>query len=550
MLSRGMRRSDPVGKILVRSGTLSEEALADALSAQAQGMPLASVCYVLGLADEESLVRAVSRKHGVPGVVLDRCVIRLEVLDHVPRDVAVRHQLLPVLEDDQRVFVAAADPGVVADLLREFRFVSGKTLVAHVALQVTLQRTIRACYAARAREQQFCAGPLAEADDEDVTYGSMIVVSDVDAIDDGASAQEAVIEDVTKEIAESDLNAFDIDVDFSTLDGVTPVAADTPPHAMDAATPTAGNPPAPPNEEATAEPSQPARSGTSTPLSQIELDVGSGPRELIDLDAGEGQVTPITGPPRVLIVDDDFATRHLLVKELQPLGYVTLTAATGREAVRAIQQNPPALVVLDVMLPEIDGFQVCRAIKQSQRYGHIPVVLMSAVIDSGRVTDDVLRRYGADAYFEKPLNTDRIKRRMRELIAASGAGTPPPEDDGFERALDLYRRGSIDAAIELLREGLTVDPLSAKHHFVLANLLQKQAQIYEAIDEYEATVDLKPDYFPALTRLAYLYYKQGFAAKAIEAWRRSLPHCPDSGLRQNIELFMRKLIAEMADTAG
>jgi CheY-like chemotaxis protein len=542
-------RSDPVGKILVRSGALSEESITDALEAQKGGLPLASVLYVLGLADEETLVRAVSRQHGVPGVVLDRGVIRLDVLDHVPRDVALRHKLLPVLEDEQRVFVAAENPAVVGDVLREFRFVSGKTVVPHVALHITLQRTIHACYAARARGQQFYAAAEADADHEDMTYGSMIVVSDVDALDDGA-AQEAVLEDVTKEIVESDLVAFDIDIDFSTVDGVTPISGpDTPP--LDAATPTAGSP-APPNEEHTHDPSVggSVRSATQTPLSQVELDVSSGPRELIDLDDGGEQPSgaPTPGPPRVLIVDDDFATRHLLVKELQPLGFVTLTAASGREAVRIIQQNPPALVVLDVMLPEIDGFQVCRAIKQSKRYGHIPVILMSAVIDSGRVTDDVLRRYGADAYFEKPLNTDRIKRRMRELIAASGAGTPPPEDDGFERALDLYRRGSIERAVEVLREGLQVDPLSAKHHFVLANLLQKQALIYEAIDEYEATVDLKPDYFPALTRLAYLYYKQGFSAKAIEAWRRSLPHCPDTSLRQNIELFMRKLIAEMQAT--
>jgi len=527
-----------VGKILVRSGALAEEAIADALNVQRGGLPLASVCYVLGMADEETLVRAVSRQHGVPGVVLDRCVIRLDVLDHVPRDVAVRHRLLPVLEDDRRVFVAAENPAVVAEVLREFQFVSGKTVVAHVALAVTLQRAIRACYGARARGEQFCFGALAS--DDDNAYGSMVVVSDLDAMPlDGAAAQEAVLEDVTKEIVDSDLVAFEmpdtgIDVEFSTIDGETPVAGE------DARTPVAAEGSRPDGSQST------TGSSSSTPLSQVELDVSAGPPEVIDLDEGEATpVTPTAGPARVLIVDDDFATRHLLVKELQPLGYVTITAASGREAVRVIKANPPALVVLDVMLPEIDGFQICRAIKQSRRYGHIPVVLMSAVIDSGRVTDEVLRRYGADAYFEKPLNTDRIKRRMRDLIAASGNGTPPPEDDGFERALDMYRNGFIDHAIDVLREGLRVDPLSAKHHFVLANLLQKQALIYEAIDEYEATVDLKPDYFPALTRLAYLYYKQGFSAKAIEAWRRSLPYCPDSNLRHNIELFMRKLIAEM-----
>ena len=82
---------------------------------------------------------------------------------------------------------------------------------------------------------------------------------------------------------------------------------------------------------------------------------------------------------------------------------------------------------------------------------------------------------------------------------------------------------------------------------MLANLLHKRSHLAEAIDEYEATLALKPDYFPALTRVAYLYYKQGFAAKAIDAWRRSLPLCPDPALRRNIEVFMRKLIADLPE---
>jgi DNA-binding response OmpR family regulator len=271
-------------------------------------------------------------------------------------------------------------------------------------------------------------------------------------------------------------------------------------------------------------------------------------RPMISLDDAEDDTQQEPGmrdgPPRVLIVDDDFATRHLLVKELQPLGYVTLTAATGGEAVRAIRTNAPDLVVIDVMLPEIDGFQVCRAIKDSRRFGNTPVVLMSAVIDSGRLTPEVLVRYGVDAYFEKPLNTDKVRHRIRQLLSGRGA-VQQARDDSFEKAIGLYKRGEIDAAMDVLRAGLASDPMSAKHHFVLANLLQKRAQLHEAIDEYEATIDLKPDYFPALTRLAYLYYRKGYAAKAIETWQRSLPLCSDTHLRHNIELFMRKLIAEM-----
>jgi DNA-binding response OmpR family regulator len=457
--------------------------------------------------------------------------------------------LLPVLEDERRIFIAAENPHVVSDVLREFQFVSGKTLVAHVALKVTISRMVRAAYAARARGESLLAGPDADVDTTS-ELGAMVVVSDVDSFAEEppiAAAQEAVLEDVTKEIVDADLIAIElvdptgIDIEFRTEDGDTPIG--DPGTDRDTSRDLAAEIGLELSTDTGA--SSTERMTTQTPLSQIELLPDSGPREMIDLDDGPADDQTAGGPPRILIVDDDFATRHLLVKELQPLGLATVTASSGGEAVRLIKHSPPSLVVLDVMLPEIDGFQICRAIKQSRRYNDIPVILMSAVIDSGRVTDDVLRRYGADAYFEKPLNTDRIKRRIRDLLAQISGAHSRDEDDSFERALDLYRSGDIGSAVDALRKGLQVDPLSAKHHFVLANLLQKQALIYEAIDEYEATVDLKPDYFPALTRLAYLYYKQGFSAKAIEAWRRSLPHCPDVNLRQNIEVFMRKLIADM-----
>jgi CheY-like chemotaxis protein len=224
---------------------------------------------------------------------------------------------------------------------------------------------------------------------------------------------------------------------------------------------------------------------------------------------------------------------------------LTATAATGGEAIRQLESSPPDVIIIDVMLPEMDGFQICRAIKQSRKYSHIAVILMSAVIGSERITDEVLARHGADAYFEKPLDTDKIKEHVSGLLQAPERRALVGESDGFERAIDLYKSGDIDGAIRVLRAGLAVDPLSAKHHFVLANLLQTQSLLYEAIDEYEATVELKPDYFPALTRLAYLYYKKGFAAKAVEVWRRSLACCPDPALRQNIERFIARLADDM-----
>ncbi len=527
--TRVVNRVDPLGRLLLNSGALTEDALADVLDSQRQPLPFASLCYSLGHLDEETLVRGLSRQFGVPGVVFDRGVLALSALDGVSKEAALHHGVLPVYEDDRRVFVACDRPDAARELLRELEFIKGKAVVQHVALHITLARTIRTAYRALELGRSHLPGILADGAPYPVP-GIMHAVSEVDPAVEGP---DQLIGEVTKEIVDDDLleiiDAENTATQDATLDGPTEGYSEV--HTID--------------EPAT------GADTTESSLSDIEL-AGAQPssNDIIDLDEGMESELGVgqgraDGVRRALVVDDDFATRHLLVKLLEPAGYEVAAASTGSEAVRLLKSDSPDIVVIDVMLPEIDGFQVCRSIKKSLRYKHIPVILMSAVIDSGRVTSKVLNRYGADAYFEKPLDTDRVLRRIDDLLDERGP-TPQERDDGsFDEALRKYRAGSVDSAIDLLRDGLKNDPLSAKHHFVLANLLQKQALIYEAIDEYEATVDLKPDYFPALTRLAYLYYKKGFSAKAIETWRRSLQHCPDDGLRQNIEVFMRKLIADM-----
>jgi tetratricopeptide (TPR) repeat protein len=80
---------------------------------------------------------------------------------------------------------------------------------------------------------------------------------------------------------------------------------------------------------------------------------------------------------------------------------------------------------------------------------------------------------------------------------------------------------------------------------VLGNLLQKQQAFTAAISEYEAVLAAEPSYFPALTRVAYLYYRQGQVGRAIDTWQRALPVCDDEALRRNIELFLDKLQAEL-----
>jgi tetratricopeptide (TPR) repeat protein len=169
-------------------------------------------------------------------------------------------------------------------------------------------------------------------------------------------------------------------------------------------------------------------------------------------------------------------------------------------------------------------------------------VITTSVVDSGQVPDDVLQKHAADGYIEKPIEHRRLHRMLREL-------SPDDKNDHeavLSDALARYQNGDVEGAITRLRAALSSDPASPKLHFMLANMLQRASRWAEAVDEYEAVVELQPAYFPALTRLAYLYFRQGLHARAVETWRRALPVCEDPALRRNIELFMRKLVADMS----
>ena len=243
-----------------------------------------------------------------------------------------------------------------------------------------------------------------------------------------------------------------------------------------------------------------------------------------------------------MVVDPDPPGRIQLVSELEKLGWECQAASTGKQAVELMAHLYFDLVFADIAAPDIDGLQLCRAIKKSKRLARTKVIVTTSVIDSGQVPEDVLQRVQSDGYIEKPIDARRLHRLVRELS---------PEDRidhevVLAEAIQSYHSGDIDGAINRLRGSLVTDPSSPKLHFMLANMLQRASRFTEAVDEYESTVELQPQYFPALTRLAYLYFRQGLHARAVETWRRALPVCEDPALRQNIELFMRKLVADMS----
>jgi signal transduction histidine kinase/CheY-like chemotaxis protein len=123
--------------------------------------------------------------------------------------------------------------------------------------------------------------------------------------------------------------------------------------------------------------------------------------------------TPRTAdrPPRILVVDDEANIRELLTQEFTEAGYAVSTAANGRDALTKARTERPDLVVLDVMMPEMNGFDVAAVLKNDPMTMDIPIVILSIVQDRDRGY-----RVGVDRYLTKPIDTDLLFREVGSLI--------------------------------------------------------------------------------------------------------------------------------------
>lgn len=142
--------------------------------------------------------------------------------------------------------------------------------------------------------------------------------------------------------------------------------------------------------------------------------------------------------PRILVVDDEQAVRDLLVYNLKKAHYVVLTAGDGRQALELARQVQPDLILLDLMLPEVDGLDVCRELRHTSK---VPIIMVTA---RGEEVDRVVGlELGADDYISKPFSVRelmaRIKAVLRRTQPEAAETTPVLLGPGGLR-LDVERR--------------------------------------------------------------------------------------------------------------
>jgi adenylate cyclase len=176
----------------------------------------------------------------------------------------------------------------------------------------------------------------------------------------------------------------------------------------------------------------------------------------------------MTDRPRLLVVDDTPVNVKLLADLLAAKGYAVSTAASGREALDAIDREPPDLVLLDVMMPGMSGYDVCRKLRENPATALLPVVMVTAL-------DPVQERVkgieaGADDFLSKPINQPEILARVRSLLRIKhlhdelAALTRSLEQRVQEQVAQLERLGRLKRFFspqlaELIVAGGTEDPL-------------------------------------------------------------------------------------------
>lgn len=120
-------------------------------------------------------------------------------------------------------------------------------------------------------------------------------------------------------------------------------------------------------------------------------------------------------PPTILIVDDESDLLTVLRLGLEAEGLQVIDARDGEEALRKARDARPDVMVLDLMLPRMDGYQVCRALKYDERYRAIPIIILSA--RAGAQDRQLALDMGADEFLNKPYAMHDLVRRVRAYVA-------------------------------------------------------------------------------------------------------------------------------------
>jgi len=117
---------------------------------------------------------------------------------------------------------------------------------------------------------------------------------------------------------------------------------------------------------------------------------------------------------KILVVEDDLVTQRMLSARLEITGYDVITASDGEEGLKKARDENPDIVILDLMLPKMTGYEVCRMLKFDDKYKKIPIIILSSLDQQDEREKAV--KAGADTYFIKPFDLDLLLVKIKDFI--------------------------------------------------------------------------------------------------------------------------------------
>jgi CheY-like chemotaxis protein len=245
--------------------------------------------------------------------------------------------------------------------------------------------------------------------------------------------------------------------------------------------------------------------------------------------------------PQIFVIDDEEDIRTLLRKVLSYDGYDVVEARTGREALELLRTLRPAAILVDAMLPEIHGFDICATLKKSEAFAATPVVVISAVYKGWENARTVQEVHGADAFVEKPFDVHYLRQLVARLVGKElpknqlGPDWQKKVKELREEAQVAWRLNDIPGLEDAIKRWRALDPFDAHAWLYLGNARTRAGDLEGAMKAYERAATFDGTLFQAFKNLAVVYEQLGFAQRSLMSWSRAYELAPDAEARRRIE---------------
>lgn len=171
---------------------------------------------------------------------------------------------------------------------------------------------------------------------------------------------------------------------------------------------------------------------------------------------------------KILVVEDDHDIAQLLALSIRKAGFEVLTSENGYEALSLVRQHQPDLLVLDLMIPGIDGFEVCKELKRDPKTAELPIIILTA---RGEEIDRIIGlELGADDYVVKPFSPRELLLRIRAILRRSGQEPRPAS---------VFKKSDLEIDFDAHRVSLEKQEiaLTATEFKLLAELVHNQGKV-------------------------------------------------------------------------